>query len=307
MVKCKICGTEKEISIVEHLRHTHKLSVPGYREIYPDADVKSEEAKKLVSEQHKKVWQDENYRKRMCESRQVSHRKESFREAQSKRIKAVYERGFISWNAGLTKESDERVASVGRKNSEHLTGRTKEDYEYLKKRSEDLVGIIPIGFDQKKWSEEKIQAWKEKISKAVSEGIAEGKYSIPKNGYSKGWYEKQNGEKEYYESSWELELMNHLDSLNIEWTKKHKIIISYKDETGDERRYIPDFLITFNNKKLLLELKGFSRSKPEIESKKKSAEIWAIENLASYRLCWSVDEAKFAIKEIYEIFKNSKN
>jgi hypothetical protein len=101
--------------------------------------------------------------------------------------------------------------------------------------------------------------------------------------------------------------MNHLDSLSLEWTKKHKIIISYKDETGDERRYIPDFLITLNNKKLLLELKGFSRSQIEIESKKKSAEIWAIENSASYRLCWSVDEAKFVIKEIYEIFENSKN
>jgi hypothetical protein len=58
---------------------------------------------------------------------------------------------------------------------------------------------------------------------------------------------------------------------------------------------------------LLLELKGFSRSQIEIESKKKSAEIWAIENSASYRLCWSVDEAKFVIKEIYEIFENSKN
>jgi hypothetical protein len=35
--------------------------------------------------------------------------------------------------------------------------------------------------------------------------------------------------------------------------------------------------------------------------------IWAIENSALYRLCWSVDEAKLAIKEIYEIFKDSKN
>ena len=307
MVKCNICGIEKEISIVEHLRHTHKLTVPRYREIYPGADVKSEEAKKLVSEQNKKVWQDEEYRKKMRESRQVSHRKESFREAQSKRIKEVYERGFKSWSTGLTKEDDERLACIGRKNSEHLTGRTKEDYEYLKKKSESLAGWIPIGFDKKKWSEEKIREWKEKISKTVSEGIAEGKYSITKNGYSKGWYEKQNGEKEYYESSWELELMNHLDSLSLEWTKKHKIIISYKDEMGDERRYIPDFLITSNNKKLLLELKGFSRSQIEIESKKKSAEIWAIENSATYRLCWSVDKAKFAIKEIYEIFENSKN
>jgi hypothetical protein len=307
MVKCQICGTEKEISIVEHLRHTHKLTVPEYREIYPDADVKSEEAKRLVSEQHKKVWQDEEYRKKMCESRQVSHRKESFREAQSKRIKEVYERGFKSWSAGLTKDDDERIASMGRKNSEHLTGRTKEDYEYLKKRSENLEGIIPVGFDQKKWSEEKIQSWKTKISKSVSEGLAEGRYSTPKNGYLKGWYQKPDGEKEYYESSWELELMNHLDSSSLEWTKKHKIIISYEDEFGIQRRYVPDFLIISNSKKLLLELKGFSRSKLEIELKKKSAETWAIENSASYRLCWSVDEAKLVIEEIYEIFKNSKN
>lgn len=307
MVKCKICGIEKEISIVEHLRHTHKLTVPRYREIYPDADVKSEEAKRLISEQNKKVWQDEEYRKKMCESRQVSHRKESFREAQSKRIKEVYERGFKNWNKGLTKEDDERIASTGRKNSEHLIGRTKEDYEYLKKFSEFRAGIIPVGFNKKNWTEEKIQSWKTKISKSVSEGLAEGRYSTSKSGYLKGWYQKLDGGKEYYESSWELELMNHLDSLSLEWTKKHKIILLYKDEMGDERRYVPDFLLTLNNKKLLLELKGFSRSQIEIESKKKSAEIWAIENSASYRLCWSVEEAKLIIKEIYEIFENSKN
>jgi hypothetical protein len=55
-----------------------------------------------------------------------------------KRIKEVYERGFKSWSTGLKKEDDERLLSIKRKNSEHLTGRTKEDYEYLENAQNPL-------------------------------------------------------------------------------------------------------------------------------------------------------------------------
>lgn len=307
MVKCLICGFEREISIVEHLRHTHKLTVPKYKELYQGAEVKSEKARQLISEQNQKVWRDEEYKKKMIASRQISHRTEKFRKEQSERIKSVYARGFVSWNAGLSKEIDERLVSIGIKNSNHLTGRTKETHEYLKKHSVELEGIIPAGFDKKEWSEEKIKLWKEKISKTISNGISVGNYSFSKNSYSKGWYEKPNKEKEYYESSWELEIMKYLDFLGLEWTKKHKIIISYKDASENARRYVPDFLIVSNEKKLLLEIKGYSRSQFEVDSKKKAAESWAIENSATYKLCWSIQEAKNTIEEYYEIFKDSKN
>ena len=42
-VKCKICGVEKQYSIVEHLKFDHKLTSKEYKELYPGNSVKSKE------------------------------------------------------------------------------------------------------------------------------------------------------------------------------------------------------------------------------------------------------------------------
>ena len=76
MVKCKICGIEKQSSIVEHLRHSHKMSCKEYRELFNDAQVKSSEFKLLVSKQQKEVWSNKDYAEKMCLSRQQTHRKQ---------------------------------------------------------------------------------------------------------------------------------------------------------------------------------------------------------------------------------------
>ncbi|MBU2576760.1 MAG: hypothetical protein KKF50_03490 [Nanoarchaeota archaeon] len=50
---------------------------------------------------------------------------------------------------------------------------------------------------------------------------------------------------EYYDSSWELELMKKLekDDSVKKWTKNHGIIIPYWDENTKLRGFKPDFLI----------------------------------------------------------------
>ena len=50
---------------------------------------------------------------------------------------------------------------------------------------------------------------------------------------------------EYYDSSWELEYMEELESNNdiVKWTKNHGIRIPYFDEDGKYRTYRPDFLV----------------------------------------------------------------
>lgn len=298
MVKCQICGLEKKISIVEHLRHTHHLTCEEYRTLHKNAAVKSEEAKKLISEQNKKVWQDDQFRLKMCASRQISHRKEEFRRKQSERLKRVYEAGTKTWNDGLTKNNDQRLAAIGCKNSEHLSGRSKVEFEYLQVHSERMRHLAVKHFARESWSEEKIAAWKEKISQTVSHGIATGKYDLPVSGHQHGWFLRKNSQKEFYQSSWELQFMQYLDNLDIDWTKRHNIVIQYRDEHGSIRRYIPDFLITCKNKSLLLELKGYVGSKLEVEAKSKAAEGWATINSAVYKLCQSVRDAQIEVESL---------
>ena len=51
--------------------------------------------------------------------------------------------------------------------------------------------------------------------------------------------------------------MIEFDNRNIIWTKKHKIRISYINKNGLKTYYIPDFFIEENNKKSLVETKGY--------------------------------------------------
>lgn len=64
---------------------------------------------------------------------------------------------------------------------------------------------------------------------------------------------------EYYDSSWELELMKDLekDSEIKKWTKNHGIAIPYRDEDGKPRGFKPDFLIEKVDGTIeLIEIKG---------------------------------------------------
>ena len=79
---------------------------------------------------------------------------------------------------------------------------------------------------------------REKISKSMAKAIANG------GGYTRntirGYYKD-----EHYDSSWELLYMKYLEKNNINWTKKHKIIIPYIWE-NITHNYVPDFLINDN-------------------------------------------------------------
>src|SRR3989344_8698461 len=81
---------------------------------------------------------------------------------------------------------------------------------------------------------------------------------------------------EYYDSTWELELMENLekDSLVKKWTKNHGIIIPYWDEDGKLRGFKPDFLIERDDgTKELIEIKG-KHLLPQFEEKRKAAIKW---------------------------------
>lgn len=102
----------------------------------------------------------------------------------------------------------------------------------------------------------KIKQILEKRIKTYCTRLSNGDYKI-KNNWVCGDYIRKNGDKEWYDSSFELKKMIEYDDKNIIWTKKHKIRIPYINEKRLNSYYVPDFLIKENNKKSLVETKGY--------------------------------------------------
>jgi hypothetical protein len=73
----------------------------------------------------------------------------------------------------------------------------------------------------------------------------------------------------------------------LAWTKKHNIIIKYRNNKGGISRYFPDFLVRRKNQTHLelVEIKGeHLRHDPNTELKAKAAEDWCRQRGMSYRL-----------------------
>jgi hypothetical protein len=86
--------------------------------------------------------------------------------------------------------------------------------------------------------------------------IADGKCNPKRNFYKQGWHHSIISNKdEWFGSSYEQKRMIQLDELKLNWTKKHGIRIKYIDPIGNERHYVPDFLI---NNNIIEEVKPFN-------------------------------------------------
>lgn len=103
----------------------------------------------------------------------------------------------------------------------------------------------------------------------------------------RGWYTStKTGIKEYYHSSYELQRMQELDNDDevVNWTKKHGITISYHWK-GSQRKYVPDFLIEFQDStKLLEEVKGYVNDRDQYDLKCSIATVYCQENDMTYRV-----------------------
>jgi len=102
----------------------------------------------------------------------------------------------------------------------------------------------------------KIKEFLEKRTKTYCERLSNGDYKL-KNNWKCGEYIRKNGEKEWYDSSFELNKMIEFEENCIIWTKKHKIRIPYINEKGLNTFYVPDFFIEINNIKSIVETKGY--------------------------------------------------
>lgn len=295
MIECKICGHKSKYRLIEHIQKTHKMDIDHYKSNY--GEVVSEEYKEKVSNKSKDKWNETLYRNKTIESRKWIYSNEDIKDRISKTLKKYYKDGGKSWNEGLTKENNDILSSIGEKNKNHLTGRTKENYSYLKKHS-DLMTSLWNESNLKKRRDEihndpiLKKVWAEKISTTISNKILNGELGYNNYVFFKtGWYENDFG-KYWYDSSLELESMKIMDNLNIDWCKNNRIKIKYTTEDNAEHNYIPDFILKIKNIEYIIEMKG--RDWDGFTELKTEEAIKLYGN--NYKLFYSIEELESFLK-----------
>ncbi len=93
---------------------------------------------------------------------------------------------------------------------------------------------------------------------------------------------------EKYDSDLERQMMERLenDQHVIKWLKRHGIIIPWIDGQKHQRRYVPDFLVEYEDgRKVIVEVKDPSRiDSNDVQRKRKAAETWCKQRGMEYIL-----------------------
>lgn len=297
-VECKICGINKEHSIVEHLKHTHNLTSSEYKSLYDNSPVKSDTYLKKLSENMIKKWEDEDFYDKMKQIRKVTHNKPEFKKNMSNKIKKKYLENPNAFS-GITKyhmtdKFKEWVISDDRKLKISETSKNRWlDDEYRKKVIKSIK--LRLGDGRCKKNDD----FKYKMSNIISDKHSKGEIKNNNNRYKNGKYLSISGEYFYYSSSYELLSMEFFDTCDFIkfWTNKHGIKIKYYYDNF-LRNYIPDFLIELvDGSSYIIEMKGWETD--EVIVKKKYAEL----QYNNYLIFYNVKELK---EFIYEKNKNFK-
>lgn len=301
MITCLICGEQKPYRLDRHLKIIHQINAKIYFEMFGEMSA-SKENREQVSIKSKEVASRPGQREKMSKIRKAQFTPEIIKKISDTK-KRMYQNGEIkTWNEGLTKRDDPRLVSIGKKNQKHLTGRRKENYEYLQKHSDSMKEkwyngqLSPrMTQDNKTWmTNDEYNLWRSKISKIISEKYSTGELRFSNTSFKTGHYKQWN-----YDSGLELETMIFLDSTEeISYWKKDFDTIKYLDENNHERNYIPDFFVYLKNgKSIVIETKGYDRHPQRIPLKRDAS----IKKYPNYFICKDLSEVKNII------YENSKN
>jgi hypothetical protein len=292
MVKCLICGVEKECSIVEHLKFNHGLKTHEYKKMFEGSKVKSDYALQKMSDNAKKNWSNDEYVKKQIKIRNITHKNPEFRQKMSETIKKKHREnpelfsGFTQWSK--TEKFKEWVVSKERLDKISETSKKRwENDEYREKTIKSITKSLNDGRC------EKTKEFRENMSKIISKLYSEGTISNESNKYKTGKYESKVGETFLYSSSYELDSMILFDeSPNVKsWTNKHGIRIKYFYNNLN-RHYVPDFLIDFlNGETYIIEMKGWNTEEVNVK------EYYTKKIYPNYRIFYSVYELKQFIHE----------
>ena len=93
---------------------------------------------------------------------------------------------------------------------------------------------------------------------------------------------------EKYQSNLEKRMMDRLerDPHVVKWIKRHGITIPWIDVQKHQRRYLPDFLVEYEDgSKVVIEVKDPSRiDSDDVQRKRKAAEMWCKQRGMEYIL-----------------------
>ncbi len=93
---------------------------------------------------------------------------------------------------------------------------------------------------------------------------------------------------ERYDSDLERRMMDRLeaDPNVVKWMKRHGISIPWIDGQKHQRRYVPDFIVEYNDgKRDFIEVKDPSRvDSDDVKRKRKAAEMWCKQRGMEYVL-----------------------
>lgn len=258
MITCPICQKEFK-SLMSHIRGIHYLTIKDFLTKYPNYNLVSKETRNSVSKSCK---------------------------GNSGRPK-----GFI-----ISEETRQKMSNslLGDKNGFYGKKHSLETRERMKKNHSDFNGknnpfknkYKNYTNDQKiEYKKMRIQVWNKikqnpekylKIRQSMSERATkqniDGKYNVHK-GYKSGFFStKKNKKNIFYRSSFELCFLENSEiDDDIKTIKNCDFSILYKDLKGDDRRYVPDFMI---NENIIVETKtqamlSFFNNKEKIEAAKK--------------------------------------
>jgi hypothetical protein len=91
---------------------------------------------------------------------------------------------------------------------------------------------------------------------------------------------------ELYQSGLERRMMNRLeqDPHVAKWMKRHGITIPWIDGQKHQRRYLPDFLVEYEDgRKVIIEVKDPTRiDSDDVQRKRKAAELWCKQHTMEY-------------------------
>jgi hypothetical protein len=292
MVKCLICGIEKEFSIVEHLKFKHNMKSVEYKTLYSGAKVKSVKHSELVSERTKKMWSNNDYKQNQIKIRNITHKNPDFKKKMSEKIKNIYNEtpevfsGFTNWKK--TEEFKTWVVSEERKKKISETSKKRwENNDYRNKTIESIKKSLNDGRCKKNIE------FRENMSKKISELYSLGILKNEKNRYKTGVFKSKKNEDFIYASSYELSAMELFDKTEeiTNWTNKHGIRIKYYYNYLN-RHYVPDFLVDFRNgKSYIFEMKGWHTE--EVDVKK----YYTLKEYPNYRIFYTIKELKEFINE----------
>lgn len=242
MYECEYCGETFEKGRVKsnHIRWQHKLDDKGYSdEGYKQLKQKARSrAKKRHGE---KVEESRNCKE--CEKEfSVSYRKEDSWKGNKKFCSQSCAATYSNKKRGSRSEETRQKISQTLKERD-IGGRGRSHKKSLKKYKKDPSKCQIC---------EKALPYEERTNKTCSENCKKEllrKKAIrnPKCGGSTGrsngewYYNKNEGEEVWLDSSWEVKFAKYLDEENIEWVRPSYFEWIDKDEV--KRRYFPDFYL----------------------------------------------------------------